>query len=109
MVRDRELPLRENSQLATEVGRDTFQAPRRRQVGLFAETESPADERAAERPEFRLIPAAGAPPVNSQSRSIAGQQTPSARSAARQPPCFATLRTSPIEGNATCRQNWHDH
>ena len=36
-------------------------------------TESPADERAAERPEFGLISAAAALPVNSQSGSIAGQ------------------------------------
>ena len=36
--------------------------------------ESPADER-AERPEFRLISVAAALPVNSQSGSIAGQET----------------------------------
>ena len=46
--------LGENSQLPTEIGGDAFQAPRRRQVGLFAEAESPADERAAVRPKFRL-------------------------------------------------------
>ena len=47
------------------------------------ETESPADERAAERPEFRLISVAAALPVNSQSGSIAGQETTSTRSAAQ--------------------------
>ena len=73
MVRDRKLPLAGNFQLSTEIGRDAFQAPGRRQVGFFAATESSAGERAAERPEFRLISVAAALPVNSQSGSIASQ------------------------------------
>ena len=73
MVRDRELPLGEKSKLPTETGRDPFQAPRRGQAGLFTETESPADERTAVRPKFRLNPAAAALPIDSEPGSIAGQ------------------------------------
>ena len=76
-------------------------------LAFFAEAESLAVERAAERPKFRLILAAAALPVNSQCGSIVGRETASTRSAAQLPVCFATPGTSPIEGDATCRQIWH--
>jgi hypothetical protein len=64
-----------------------------------AETESPANECASQRPKLRFDPAAAALPVNSQPVSIAGQWWASTRSAARLAVCFTTRGTSPIEGD----------
>ena len=78
-----------------------------RQVGFSAATESSAGERAAERPEFRLISVAAALPVNSQSGSIAGQEATSTQRATRSAPCFATHSVPSTKDHPACRQNCH--